>query len=666
MMLKYFRVLFGQGGTRTTVPDTAPPDGSVSYTEGYGVDYQRPKTDALSKNIERDKFNQLLFDMTGAIQEQQSQGIPDYITAALNGGSAFSYSKGAMVRWTDGNAYISLVNANTSDPTDVSKWVVFSADKLAQILNLVSPFGGVGNGSTNDQAALDLATSMQHTAVTVNDGKKFLVTAINNAAGVLLGSPFGHIVKSITGGQQKLNSPGDINKYVFGAEYLAAFHNLIVAQSTAPTRKLVMTFTGDSTTFGDSVAVDYTPSELMKRFAEARGLQTSYGLTSNNRGQPGKAAFQWVSTYLAGDLATNPDVLVVRWLINDPGWLQDGSAAPADAGQNYPNRRTPADGIAAMRAGLAQIRASRPVSNLSIVLLPMNATGDTPNARDELWQEQVLPGLRQAARDYQCTFIDIFSYLRDCRPAAGIWMDNPFSDGRPIHPLGVMNLWITQIVGDVLFPTGLQAKLSRTNCYSIAGVESPGDVTALPSTYRKGETRSRAFNTAGFPLDGSVITIRTDDDTVKQEVFPYLDAQRGQSYVRYGRAATLTGEAPGWSAWYRTGTRAADVTAAAGFTLPGTGQLHVTQVGQGNIIEGYLNKSAAATIPAGTLLATIPAGSLRPTHEALYGAFASVYDGANFEARMCRISPDGTITLLQASTLVATRVYISGISWASP
>lgn len=130
-MLKFFKVPFAQSGSRTAVPDAADPSGFVSYTEGYGADYQRQKTDPLSKNIERDKMNELFFDATNAIGEIQKQGVPDFISTALNGGSPFSYAKNALVRYTDGNIYASLVASNTALPTDTTKWALWTVLAIA-------------------------------------------------------------------------------------------------------------------------------------------------------------------------------------------------------------------------------------------------------------------------------------------------------------------------------------------------------------------------------------------------------------------------------------------------------------------------------------------------------------------------------------------------------
>jgi microcystin-dependent protein len=123
---KFFQKLFGQSGTRTAVPDAIQSDGTVSYDGGYGADYQRATGDALLKNIERDKFNQVLYDLTLGLQQYQTRGFPEFIAAADNGGAAYSYAKNAFVLWTDGNVYLSLINANTGDPTDSTKWRLFS------------------------------------------------------------------------------------------------------------------------------------------------------------------------------------------------------------------------------------------------------------------------------------------------------------------------------------------------------------------------------------------------------------------------------------------------------------------------------------------------------------------------------------------------------------
>jgi hypothetical protein len=117
-MLKFFRIPFATSGDKTAVPDDSQPSGSVSYTDGFGPDYELdPGVDPAAKDVPRDESNQLYFDITTAIAELQSFGTPDFITSALNDGSPFSYAKYARMKFTDNKVYESTVNANTTDPT---------------------------------------------------------------------------------------------------------------------------------------------------------------------------------------------------------------------------------------------------------------------------------------------------------------------------------------------------------------------------------------------------------------------------------------------------------------------------------------------------------------------------------------------------------------------
>lgn len=140
-MLKFFRFPFATTGDKTAVPDAVDSNGNVSYAQGYGFDYQRQKTDPAAKNIERDKLNQILFDVTTAIAELQSQGAPDFITPALNGGTAYSYGLYAIVKYS-GALYISLVAANTALPSDATKWALLPTPALLQQAAYISAAAG--------------------------------------------------------------------------------------------------------------------------------------------------------------------------------------------------------------------------------------------------------------------------------------------------------------------------------------------------------------------------------------------------------------------------------------------------------------------------------------------------------------------------------------------
>lgn len=114
-MTSLIKVPFASSGDKTAVPDT-DATGAVNMTQGYGLAYSLdPATDPSAKRIERDKMNWLFNRITQAINEIQVSGVTPFITSADNGGSPFSYGKGAIVSLS-GAVYQSLVANNTTTP----------------------------------------------------------------------------------------------------------------------------------------------------------------------------------------------------------------------------------------------------------------------------------------------------------------------------------------------------------------------------------------------------------------------------------------------------------------------------------------------------------------------------------------------------------------------
>ena len=138
-MGKYFRFPFANQGDKVTVPDETQQNGQVSYNQGYGADYQRtPGTDPQARRIERNRFNQLLFDVTQTLRDYYQQTYPDFITAAVNGGEAYPYPQYAKVRYDAGSGfrvYESLINNNTNLPTVTTAW------RLADFTGLDARYG---------------------------------------------------------------------------------------------------------------------------------------------------------------------------------------------------------------------------------------------------------------------------------------------------------------------------------------------------------------------------------------------------------------------------------------------------------------------------------------------------------------------------------------------
>lgn len=123
MQQKYFIDPFGVAGDITpTVPDATDPSGFVSYSTGWTFDYQRDlTTDPAAKSITRVSMNSVFNDITTVLQDYQQTGNPEFITAANNGGSAFSYRIGAIVRYSSGGTapfatFFNIQDNNTNTP----------------------------------------------------------------------------------------------------------------------------------------------------------------------------------------------------------------------------------------------------------------------------------------------------------------------------------------------------------------------------------------------------------------------------------------------------------------------------------------------------------------------------------------------------------------------
>lgn len=132
MVAKTFLIPFAVGGDRTPpIPDAQQSDGSVSYTTGYGADYEKQLgVDPAAKNIERTGYNSVLNEITVALQELQSGlGLPTFSTtfaARLPGGG---YPRAAVVPRADGAGYWinQLAGVNNTDPTvSASGWYPLS------------------------------------------------------------------------------------------------------------------------------------------------------------------------------------------------------------------------------------------------------------------------------------------------------------------------------------------------------------------------------------------------------------------------------------------------------------------------------------------------------------------------------------------------------------
>lgn len=121
MTIQYIRFPFAVDAVdKVRPPDETQLDNSVSFQSGYPVQYEQdPTTVGTARRIERDEFNGLMFSAFQEIQQYQQFGIPNFITAAQNGGTSFPYGLNATVRRDPGSGsriYQSLAASNDTTP----------------------------------------------------------------------------------------------------------------------------------------------------------------------------------------------------------------------------------------------------------------------------------------------------------------------------------------------------------------------------------------------------------------------------------------------------------------------------------------------------------------------------------------------------------------------
>lgn len=193
MSNKYFQTPFAASGNKTSIEEQAQADGTVSYEDGYGPDYEKSPLETDAKFIDRGQMNALFHEITGNLKTWQEQGYYSYNSAIVyNAGGRCNYDDGAGLK-----AYVSVANHNTAVPAVngvvQKEWRLAndsgSAGRILAVRNMdfyVSPAGD----DLND--GLTTATPKKTFSAIVNlmtcnyDFQSYAV-GINLAAGVYTG-----------------------------------------------------------------------------------------------------------------------------------------------------------------------------------------------------------------------------------------------------------------------------------------------------------------------------------------------------------------------------------------------------------------------------------------------------------------------------------------------
>lgn len=177
----YIQVPFATSGDKDNIPVQTDPSGAISWTQGYGPDYQRDlETDPLAKPIERGGMNRLFYAISAAVKGWQDNNAPDWVPASETGGIQNPYGLGVWVRYTSGGTtslYVSLEANNTETPGTGTKWaaapyrVASPAEMSAgagaypatvsQVRTLISTYAPVPpNASTSNRGIVQLSGSL--------------------------------------------------------------------------------------------------------------------------------------------------------------------------------------------------------------------------------------------------------------------------------------------------------------------------------------------------------------------------------------------------------------------------------------------------------------------------------------------------------------------------
>lgn len=406
-----------------------------------------------------------------------------------------------------------------------------------------------------------------------------------------------------------------IGKYVTGFEYLFHYHEKLRTK-----QDVGVVFSGDSTTDDGPWVTDknYLIHNIARSMLIKRGVRNA---TCINAGHSNMSAIQWESTYLSEDLLLNPDLYIWRWGLND------GAYTPkTDRLQVFTD---------ALRNGLTTLRAQYNANQMSVVLMMPNSTNDPTHGRDSEWFDLIYPVIFQAARDFQCCFVDTYHYLLDSTNIT--WQDEPMGiPGVHIHPLNTGVAWIASLLEDILVPPALR----EFGMYAPLSTDKLCDVNEAPSTFPDATSIYRT--TGAWPFDGIVTTNKAADGVLLQ-INSSLYAQDSRSFAfRLGVSVFGVPGSIGDDSWgeWTYNERKQPLTLENGFspTINYAAPFYCTTLSNKVEVDGVVDMPAG--LSTGTIVAWLPSGR-RPS-ESIIRTVAT--EGGN---ATLAIWSDGSIRVLK-------------------
>jgi len=270
----YFDTIFATAGDKTPVPDGTQSSGTVSYEQGYTPPYSLAPTNPDAILVGRANFNQILNDITTAIQFVQQNGASNFITTTMNGGTPYSYNLGAVVMYNAGSgvqAWISTAATNTTIPGAMgATWSELGSTPI----NLYS--GGTSTGSANAQVVATNQGNFTNTAGNILTWKAGYSV---NAASEIDADSYGNVaIKVMTSTGLRDTSTGDI---VVGGEYAAISDGtyLQLLNPTFPSVSVLESYLGFAQSAGTNGYVKLPGGIIFQWGTTSVGPNTSLAVT---------------------------------------------------------------------------------------------------------------------------------------------------------------------------------------------------------------------------------------------------------------------------------------------------------------------------------------------------------------------------------------------------
>ncbi len=488
--------------------------------------------------------------------------------------------------------------------------------------------GAIADGVTDAVAAVNKAITANNRQIRSYDGNFKVSAAPTNPNGIEFEGTGALLLPTAFTFPQQLNTYADLNKYFIGREYLFRV-DLRLSVSNLGSTNIGCFLYGDSTVANSGVTNPlFFAQTLLPVLANHKGLTCALNVT--NRGVGGTDVS---SLNVIPDLSTTTDFIVIKYGIND--------------GLNPPNTRL-STFFNTFRSKLTAIRAATngDLPHLAILVMGPNATADDVQGRNEQWYEQLRGGLVQLCRDFNCAFFDTYAMWKDCRPAANNWMDantiGPETNV-PIHPNNIMQLWMWGAVMDFVFPDTYMDQYRANYLQNLPQLVKTITFASLSTAFDYGVTLSRALVSDGWPVDGSLMTVRQVNAPTLQTLFPTTAGV--QIYQRQGNNAA-------WGIWFSEDT----ITPAlnAGWVAFSAGSdMKAIKGGKIVCVNGLIKNG---TTTNGTTLTQLPAG-FRPRTTQVFMC------PTNSSTAFAKFSIDTGGNVVGVTGLDATQTSLSGISF---